>query len=80
MISDRARREDELDGKTLLIVGFGRIGARLARLANAFGMTVIGVKREPVAVPGVAQMVTPAQLLDDAAAGRFRRPHLPAHA
>ncbi|QJP17264.1 D-2-hydroxyacid dehydrogenase [Starkeya sp. ORNL1] len=64
MISDRARREDELDGKTLLIVGLGRIGARLARLANAFGMTVIGVKRDPVAVPAVSQMVTPAQLLD----------------
>lgn len=64
MISDRARREDELDGKTLLIVGLGRIGARLARLANAFGMTVIGVKRDPVAVPGVTKMVTPAQLLD----------------
>lgn len=64
MIGDRTRREDELDGKTLLIVGLGRIGQRLARLANAFGMTVIGVKREPTPVPGVAKLVTPAQLLD----------------
>jgi D-2-hydroxyacid dehydrogenase (NADP+) len=64
MIGDRARREDELDGKTLLIVGLGRIGRRLARLANAFGMTVIGVKREPAPVPGVARLVGPAQLLD----------------
>ncbi|TMJ38501.1 MAG: D-2-hydroxyacid dehydrogenase [Alphaproteobacteria bacterium] len=64
MIGDRARREDELDGKTLLIVGLGRIGRRLAHLANAFGMSVIGVKREPASVPGVARLVGPAQLLD----------------
>ena len=64
MIGDRACREDELDGKTLLIVGLGRIGRRLARLANAFGMTVIGVKREPASMPNVARLVRPAQLHD----------------
>ena len=31
----------ELDGKTLLILGFGRIGRRVAELAKAFGMTVM---------------------------------------
>lgn len=31
----------ELYGKVLLIIGLGRIGRHLARLANAFGMTVI---------------------------------------
>jgi D-3-phosphoglycerate dehydrogenase len=31
----------ELDGKTLLIVGFGRIGRRVAQLAQAFGMGVL---------------------------------------
>lgn len=30
----------ELGGRTLLIVGFGRIGSKVARLADAFGMTV----------------------------------------
>ena len=30
----------ELDGKTLLVLGFGRIGRRVAELANAFGMVV----------------------------------------
>jgi D-2-hydroxyacid dehydrogenase (NADP+) len=35
MISDPDHREDELAGKTLLILGLGRIGARLASLARA---------------------------------------------
>jgi phosphoglycerate dehydrogenase-like enzyme len=46
MISDLSRREDELGGKTLLIVGLGRIGARLAALARAFNMRVIASKRD----------------------------------
>ncbi len=47
MAGDLARREDELGGKTLLIVGYGRIGARLAALAKAFDMRTIGIKRDP---------------------------------
>jgi D-2-hydroxyacid dehydrogenase (NADP+) len=47
MISDLAQREDELGGKTLLIVGLGRIGSRLATLARAFGMRVVATKRNP---------------------------------
>ena len=47
MIADIAQREDELGGKTLLIVGLGGIGSRLAQLAKVFGMRVIGVKRDP---------------------------------
>lgn len=47
MASDIAAREDELGGKTLLIVGMGRIGGRLAQLGKAFGMRVIGIKRDP---------------------------------
>jgi D-2-hydroxyacid dehydrogenase (NADP+) len=47
MISDIAKREDELGGKTLVIVGMGRIGSRLAALAKAFDMRVIGTKRDP---------------------------------
>ncbi len=46
----RERRWDrfaagELDGQTLVIVGVGRIGKEIARLAKAFGMRVVGVKR-----------------------------------
>jgi phosphoglycerate dehydrogenase-like enzyme len=49
MIGDIARREDELGGKTLLVVGLGRIGGRLARLAKAFEMRVIGIRQNPAA-------------------------------
>ena len=47
MISEIAAREDQLTGKTLLIVGMGRIGGRLAKLAKAFDMRVIATKRDP---------------------------------
>lgn len=41
----------DLHGRTLLIVGLGSIGTELARVASAFGMHVIGVKRNPVGIP-----------------------------
>jgi phosphoglycerate dehydrogenase-like enzyme len=63
MIGEIDRREDELGGKTLLVVGLGRIGGRLARLAKAFDMRVIGIRRDPAggangadAVYGVASL------------------------
>ena len=59
MIGDLARREDELGGKTLLIVGLGDIGGRLARLAKAFDMRVVGLRRNPAAGPGDADAVHP---------------------
>ena len=46
MESDISKREEELGGKTLLIYGLGDIGARIARLSGAFGMHVIGIKRD----------------------------------
>jgi D-2-hydroxyacid dehydrogenase (NADP+) len=49
MIGDLSRREDELGGKTLLVVGLGRIGNRLAQLAKAFGMRVLATRRDPAA-------------------------------
>jgi len=57
MISDVSRREDELGGKTLLIVGLGGIGSRLAMLAKAFGMKVIATKRDLSKGPGAADEV-----------------------
>jgi phosphoglycerate dehydrogenase-like enzyme len=47
MISEIAAREDQLTCKTLLVVGMGRIGAQLARLAKAFDMRVVATKRDP---------------------------------
>jgi phosphoglycerate dehydrogenase-like enzyme len=49
MIGELSRREDQLTAKTLLVVGLGRIGARLARLAKAFDMRVIATRRDPAA-------------------------------
>ncbi len=57
MIGDLAAREDELGGKSLLIVGLGDIGGRLARLAKAFDMTVIGLRRDPTNGAGAADAV-----------------------
>jgi glyoxylate/hydroxypyruvate reductase len=35
----------DLRGRTLVIIGVGKIGREVARLAQAFGMNVIGIKR-----------------------------------
>jgi phosphoglycerate dehydrogenase-like enzyme len=57
MISDIPAREDQLNGKTLLIVGIGRIGSVLARLARAFEMRVIATRRDPSAAAPAAHAV-----------------------
>ena len=57
MIGDISGREDELGGKTLLIVGLGDIGGRLARLAKAFDMRVVGLRRDPANGAGAADAV-----------------------
>lgn len=46
MISTIAQREAEIAGKTVVLVGTGRIGARFARFAKAFDLKVIGVRRD----------------------------------
>jgi phosphoglycerate dehydrogenase-like enzyme len=47
MKGDFLQREDELAGKTAIVVGTGRIGAKLIRLLKAFDMHVIGVRQNP---------------------------------
>lgn len=59
MISDIAAREQEVGGKTLVIYGLGDIGARISRLARAFGMRVIGIKRDVTRHDGSADEVRP---------------------
>lgn len=43
----QAPPKPELRGKTVAIIGLGRIGAEIARLSRAFGMHVTGVTRQP---------------------------------
>jgi len=64
MLSDLTVREDELGGRTLLIVGLGAIGSRLAKLAKAFDMQVIGIKRDLSTITAhVDEAATPERLL-----------------
>lgn len=46
----------QLHEMTVLVVGLGGIGAETARLLDAFGATVIGVRRTPAPVPHVAHV------------------------
>lgn len=57
MIGDLSGREDELGGKTLLVVGLGQIGGRLAQFAKAFDMRIVGLRRDPAAGRGAADAV-----------------------
>lgn len=53
----------ELAGKTVGIVGLGNIGLRIARLAKAFGMRVVGTKRTPAGdFEGVDEVLEPEKL------------------
>jgi phosphoglycerate dehydrogenase-like enzyme len=49
----------ELGGKTLGIVGVGAIGTRVAELASAFDVEVIGTKRTPETAPDVVDEAYP---------------------
>lgn len=53
----------ELHGKTILIAGVGAIGQETARIAKAFGMRVIGIRRSGQALPEIDMMATPKELL-----------------
>ena len=49
-------REDgmQLTGKTIGLIGFGGIGAEVARIAHGSGMNVLAWNRSPKAAPGVS--------------------------
>ncbi len=65
--NQRARRWqllalDSLSDKTVLVVGLGAIGIRVAALAKAFGMRVLGIRRSTAAVAQVDEHGTLADL------------------
>lgn len=50
--AQRARRWErfagsDLEGRTVVVLGHGRIGAEVGRVARALGMRVVGIKRHP---------------------------------
>ncbi len=54
---------EELRDATLLVVGVGEIGQEVARLAKAFGMHVVGIKRTlPGSIPHVDELHPPERL------------------
>lgn len=55
----------DLAGQTMTVVGLGAIGTEIARLAQAIGLHVIGVRRSPLK-PGdpVDELVHPSRLLE----------------
>jgi len=65
MPDERKKNVFELADKTMVLIGVGAIGERTAQVATAFGMRVLGVRRNPqVGVPGVEAMVGPDDLLE----------------
>lgn len=77
--NERNRFESsELDGKSLLILGFGRIGRRVAELAKAFGMSVTAfdpfVPPEQTSALGVAHAEN---MIDALASADFVTVHMP---
>jgi D-2-hydroxyacid dehydrogenase (NADP+) len=49
----------ELTGQTVGIIGTGAIGGEVARLAKAFGMRTIGMRRSAKRTPHIDEQVTP---------------------
>jgi phosphoglycerate dehydrogenase-like enzyme len=74
--SQRERRwapvpTEELTGKTLGLVGLGHIGSEVARLAQAFGMRVVGCRRSQRRARHVDELVSPDRLHDMLARADF---------
>ena len=54
----------ELAGKTLAIIGYGRIGQCLARRARAFDMTIVATRRDVSKPDGLVELHGPDRLHD----------------
>ena len=60
---DESLTPQEIEGKTLCIIGLGAIGLELARKAKAFGMHVVGTKRHVGEVPDYVDELAPPEAL-----------------
>ncbi|MFB6160209.1 MAG: D-2-hydroxyacid dehydrogenase [Haloferacaceae archaeon] len=70
-----------VENERCCVVGLGTIGAGIAQRADALGMDVVGVRRDPEPVPGVEEVYHPDDLHDAIADARFVAlavPHTPA--
>jgi len=65
---DKPQQLTELNGKVLLIVGYGSIGEELAKRAQVFGMRVWGVTRSGAGDNSFLEKILPARDLDEALA------------
>tara|TARA_B100000029_G_scaffold505119_1_gene585262 strand:+ start:297 stop:1286 length:990 start_codon:yes stop_codon:yes gene_type:complete len=65
MISDSTIREDELENKTMLLIGLGQIGSRISKIAKAFGMNVIAIRQNPKLGKGTADEIHPISSLNN---------------
>ena len=59
--ADYGGRVSLISGKTLGVLGVGAIGEHAARVGQAFGMRVFGLRRSGQAAPAVERMFRPAQ-------------------
>ena len=55
---------EDLEGQTILLVGLGNLGKRVARLSKAFDMRVIGTKKTVESVPNVDEVFPLCQLVE----------------
>ena len=67
-----------LIGQTLGILGLGAVGQEVARLATALGMRVIGTRRRPTPLPGLAEVFPPERTAEVLAQSDFVLLLLPA--
>lgn len=66
-----------LTGRTLLVIGLGRIGKRVATMAKSLGMHVLGVKASTSVVPEVDHQLPLERLHDALARADFVTIHVP---
>lgn len=60
----QARPVCSIKGRTLAILGLGAVGQAMAKLAQAVGMRVIGIRARPIPTPAVDRVEAPERLHD----------------